>query len=82
MSDVSAENTNCSVEKHKKYKPFSGILDIPTPLSSYDIFEIEECAGAIEKVFNVTHTVALNAALSVKEEELGRELSVLRELIP
>lgn len=56
-------------------------LDAPLVLQPQDIFDIGDCATAIMDVFKVDRFRALDAAIDIKAEELGRKLDPLKELV-
>ena len=57
------------------------LLDSNFPCSVQDIFDIGAYATAIAKVFNEPYGSALGAAIKLKEDELGRFLEPLRDLL-
>ena len=76
-----SEFNNTLRAEPKKYSPSISPLDIAVPCSAQDIFDIGACATAIAKGFNEPYGSALDAAVKLKELELGRSLEPLRDLI-
>ena len=77
MSDFQNEHR----AEYKTYAPTFKPLDIVVPCTVQDILEIGNCANVIEKAFDVSREDAIRAAICLKESELGRSLTALRNLL-
>ena len=71
-------------EKQMQEKSITNIPDVHAEVTTFtvaDIDDIKDRAEALKQAFDVSKSAALNAVIALKEEEIGRKLDALRELL-
>ena len=77
-------NHNLGERKMQEKPPIGIISQAPIEVTTFtvaDINDIKDRAEALKQAFDVSKSAALTAVISLKEEEIGRKLDALRELL-